>query len=149
MQRLTDWSLFKTDVFSRLPDDQAAALEQLWRAKAAANPRLFNGTKFRSVADAPQVSTYLGSTNCDIPSKASLAVCRFHSAVVEADGSATIRLGTTDYKHHFGTNLALGDHVPPVPDACLANVLGCAGVVVTADDHLVLLRRSANVPYNW
>ena len=59
-----------------LPPPLEAGIETVWRERVSANPRLFNGTKFR-----------LG-------------------AVTRADGRIALHLGLTDYKSHLGTNMA-------------------------------------------
>ena len=62
-----------------------------------------------------------------------------------------ICFGHTDYKHHQGTNMVLEDADAPddvrAPDvrAWLANALGCAAMVITVDDYLVLQQRSSEV----
>jgi ADP-heptose:LPS heptosyltransferase len=71
-------------------------------------------------------------------------------------GRVRVCVGLTDYKHHVGTNLALDDALAPAahaaaalgPDAAMhhmANTLGCTAVLLTADNHLVIQRRSAEV----
>lgn len=103
-----------------------AAIDAGWDERRASSPGvvLFNGTKFRLHA-------------CDAP-----AGC---------NDSLVLRLGVTDYKALCGTNFAPAH--PADGGSCdvapfMSNALGVEALVVTADDKVVLFRRSASVAEN-
>jgi len=91
-------------------------IEEHWARLTQANPKLYNATKFR-----------------------------FGGATV-AGGRVALKLGLTDYKTFQGTNLEAKWAVTlQSGDARLADVLGNAVVVETADGFVPFLRRSATV----
>lgn len=100
-------------------ESDESLLEATWRARVAANPALFNGTKFR------------------------FAGVR---ARTEAGVGPTLLLGLTDYRSFLGTNCAPHwERLLAASAGHLASPLGNAAVVETADRRVVLLRRGAGV----
>jgi len=106
------------------PEDQ---LEERWEQECSANPRIFDGSKFR-----------------------------LHSIAWAGDrSSVSICLGLTGYKEYLGTNRldvetrrkleVDGAQGHGDPSAHLSNALGCEAVLVTADSKVVLLQRSKAV----
>ena len=103
------------------------ALEQRWEAACAANPRLFDATKFR-----------LASIDWG-----------------ECGGGVTVSLGLTSYKEYLGTNrlppqayaalAAEGEASHGNAGAFFSNALGCEALLLTSDGLVTLLRRSAHV----
>jgi 8-oxo-dGTP pyrophosphatase MutT (NUDIX family) len=69
-------------------------------------------------------------------------LARFIAAAVADDGSLILRVQPTSYRMFLGTN---GRSPGPGADQQLANPLGTSAVVVTADNRLLLGRRSARV----
>mmetsp|Transcript_12918 Transcript_12918/g.39435 ORF Transcript_12918/g.39435 Transcript_12918/m.39435 type:complete len:352 (+) Transcript_12918:183-1238(+) len=102
------------------------AIDRAWEAALAVNARLFDGSKFRLA-----------------------------SISREATGEPLLRLGLTGYREYLGTNrldaaglaelIADGRRYHGHADAYLSNALGCEAVLITSDDHAVLLRRSTAV----
>ena len=100
-----------------------AAIEAAWSAARSANPRIFNGSKFR-----------LGGVSTEA-------------------GRVRLRLGVTDYRDYLGTNRATlaarlaadGERDLAFSGAYLSNALGCETVLVTRDEKVLLLRRSSAV----
>lgn len=99
------------------PPEHERLIEATWAARFSRNPALFNGSKFR-----------------------------FAGVAHAASGLVTLKLGITDYRDFLGTNcadqwsqlLTSGAH-------CLASPLGNAAIVETADNQVLLLRRSGAV----
>ncbi|ETV95295.1 hypothetical protein, variant [Aphanomyces invadans] len=101
------------------------ALEQsihdTWETKLAANPQLFNGTKFR--------------------------LSEFAATPTELH----MKWGLTDYKTYLGlcsrcdVVSTLGTPTHPDVSMYLSNKIGVAAALVTADDKLCFLKRSATV----
>lgn len=123
------------------PDDRRT--EEAWEVRKAANPRLFNGSKFRFGGI---VSSGAGDADAAPFSLAGKPTPRVLA------GDITVRLGLTDYKSYLGTNTAphaaelvaagreLGDEA-----AYLAHPMGVGAMVTTADGHALFIRRSSNV----
>ena len=121
----------RTDVTAELsPLHNADIINQhevdtIWAERVAANPKLFNGSKFR-LADidfAPGTS-----------------------------GTVSLKLGLTDYKSFLGSNfspnaadLTAKGIAAKQPRRHLADPLGVGGVTVTSDGYVVLIRRSKSV----
>eukprot|EP00658_Telonema_sp_P-2_P062414 TRINITY_DN51089_c0_g2_i1.p1 TRINITY_DN51089_c0_g2~~TRINITY_DN51089_c0_g2_i1.p1 ORF type:complete len:315 (+),score=64.42 TRINITY_DN51089_c0_g2_i1:69-947(+) len=107
--------------FDRVEGDEQNEdqIERVWQNRVQANPRIFNGSKFR-----------------------------FERAMVTENGDVRMELGLTDYKSYLGTNLAENWEelaaTEPVGSR-LASPLGNGCVVETMDGHVVLLRRSEHV----
>eukprot|EP00271_Cylindrocystis_brebissonii_P009812 TRINITY_DN2515_c0_g1_i3.p1 TRINITY_DN2515_c0_g1~~TRINITY_DN2515_c0_g1_i3.p1 ORF type:complete len:236 (-),score=23.23 TRINITY_DN2515_c0_g1_i3:20-727(-) len=111
-----------------------ASIEQVWDARKAAQPDLFNGSKFR----------YGGFE-------------RFEGTHEEPDGESMDRvkllLGYTDYRTFVGSNLNPEWPRFLVPSACddttrsqhMSDPLGNACVVTTADGRLLMLQRGTAV----
>uniref|UniRef100_A0A8C5G565 Nudix (nucleoside diphosphate linked moiety X)-type motif 22 n=1 Tax=Gouania willdenowi TaxID=441366 RepID=A0A8C5G565_GOUWI len=111
-----------------LPCDPALErhIEEVWTARLAKEPWLFNGTKFRlhSFRDVPSIRPLL-----------------------------TLTLGLTCYKDYLGTNWSSqveelrqrGEVEYGDPLALLAQPLGVGAVLFTHDGHVVLIRRSQRV----
>ncbi|CAK0829810.1 unnamed protein product, partial [Prorocentrum cordatum] len=107
--------------------DLDVLIDQRWEEACAANPRLFAGPKFRL------------------------------RRIAWADGGSSVELdlGPTTYKEYLGTNrLAAEERLRLERDgerdcgdraAHLSNALGCEALLITADDQVVLLRRSGAV----
>uniref|UniRef100_A0A8C5E272 Uridine diphosphate glucose pyrophosphatase-like n=1 Tax=Gouania willdenowi TaxID=441366 RepID=A0A8C5E272_GOUWI len=101
-------------------------IEEVWTARLAKEPWLFNGTKFRlhSFRDVPSIRPLL-----------------------------TLTLGLTCYKDYLGTNWSSqveelrqrGEVEYGDPLALLAQPLGVGAVLFTHDGHVVLIRRSQRV----
>ena len=106
--------------------DDDENIGRAWLAATEKNPRIFDGSKFR-----------------------------LHRIALDAHGDVVIELGLTGYREYLGTNrlpaAALrqleadgqADHANP--RAHLSDALGCETVLLTADDQVVLLRRSSSV----
>ncbi|XP_045174449.2 uridine diphosphate glucose pyrophosphatase NUDT22-like isoform X2 [Mercenaria mercenaria] len=109
---------FNRKKMERLEKDIA----ETWKRRLAELPSLFNGSKFR-----------------------------LHS-IEEKGETLTLNMGTTCYKDFQGTNLSkdllilqsqgLSDHDDS--QAYMSDALGVGALVLTADDHMVLLYRSKN-----
>ncbi|RQM10883.1 hypothetical protein B5M09_011909 [Aphanomyces astaci] len=103
----------------------SGALEQsihdVWAAKLANNPRLFNGTKFRL------------------------------AAFTATPTSLHMEWGLTDYKTYLGLcsrcDVVSSLATPPNQDTTiyLSNKIGVAGALLTADDKVCFLKRSSVV----
>ena len=100
-----------------LQEEIAGRIERLWADRCAANPRLFNATKFRLIRAAGD------------------------------DGQAELSVGLTDYRSYLGTNQADDHEevVRKYGSEALSNPLGTATFVITCDSHFILQRRSAHV----
>ena len=110
---------------ARRPHASDERIEECWAAATAGNQRLFDGAKFRlhRVSDT-------------------------HTAV-------DLQLGLTGYREYLGTNRRPpAEHAALCADgerdfrdsgAHLSNALGCEAVLITSDEQVVLLRRSAAV----
>lgn len=112
----------------RLPHSELDALiDERWSAAVEANPRIFDGSKFRlkHIAWSP-------------------------------DGQAVgLQLGLTGYKEYLGTNRLEedlwrqlrddGERVHGDAAAHLSNALGCEAIFLTSDGQAVMLRRSGAV----
>mmetsp|Transcript_13705 Transcript_13705/g.43835 ORF Transcript_13705/g.43835 Transcript_13705/m.43835 type:complete len:372 (-) Transcript_13705:330-1445(-) len=105
----------------------AAAIEETWAARVSANPRLFNGTKFR------------------------LASVR--SGEAGSESPLWLGIGLTDYRRFLGTNcaakqstydelLAEGRTAHADERACIADPLGVGVILVTSDTKVILIERS-------
>jgi len=102
------------------------SLGQAWLAATEKNPRIFDGSKFR-----------------------------LHRIVLDADGRVMLELGLTGYREYLGTNRLPTDALRQLeadgqaehanPRAHLSDALGCETILLTADDQVVLLRRSSSV----
>jgi hypothetical protein len=112
-------------------------IEELWAAKLAANPKVFNGSKFRLGSGGPVW----------------LLPC---AGAAQSGGAAAPRLrlqiGLTDYREYIGTNLRGSAELQQLIDwgvemhgergAALGGALGVETLLFTTDAGLVLLRRS-------
>ncbi|KAK4536825.1 hypothetical protein CDCA_CDCA09G2850 [Cyanidium caldarium] len=117
--------------FARLPHPDAqveSTIDSRWQEQQQRlGKHLWNGSKFRLGA----VYTRHDRPTNDHP----LCLC----------------LGRTDYRAHQGTTLApdalrrFRSDVPGAPDCHLANALGNAAVVITADDNVVCQRRRDSI----
>ena len=106
--------------------DDEKHLGGAWLAATEKNPRIFDGSKFR-----------------------------LHRIALDAHGHVTLELGLTGYREYLGTNRlptealrqleADGQAAHANPRAHLSDALGCETVLLTADDQVVLLRRSSIV----
>lgn len=102
-------------------------LEQSWAAALSANPRLFDGSKFR--------------------------LARIGWG--EDGATVAVDLGLTSYKEYLGTNRLPaeqramlekeGKAVHQEGGAFLSNALGCEALLLTSDGFVVLLQRSSAV----
>jgi hypothetical protein len=111
--------------FARAPHRTDGSIEREWAARLAANSRLFDGAKYR--------------------------LASAHATPGEAAGCC-LTIGPTSYREYVGTHLIAETHATLVADgadgaaadACahLSCALGVETVLVTADRHVVLLRRS-------
>jgi 8-oxo-dGTP pyrophosphatase MutT (NUDIX family) len=129
-------SLLEVD-FSRVYDRQPHpdpilenSIEKTWEERLAAQPCLYNGTKFR-------YGGYKILTGSEEMAWAT---------------SACLHLGLTDYKTFMGTNLCPKWErflAPDVEDAIkcrhTASPLGNGAVVKTIDDKIIVLQRGSNV----
>lgn len=103
-----------------LPVAEEASVESTWKERVAANPTLWNGTKFR-----------------------------LHS-VDTIEGFSVFNLGLTCYKEFIGTNwspkastyhhLGRGDYGNS--QAYMSDALGVGALVETTDHFIILIRRS-------
>jgi len=103
-----------------------ALIDAAWSATVARHPKTFDGSKFR-----------LAATD------------------TAAGGAPRLRLGLTGYREYLGTNRLDAPHLAQLlrdGESChgdtaahLSNALGCEAVLVTADNQVVLLRRSSAV----
>lgn len=108
--------------FARTPHPTDAAIADVWAARLAASPRMFDAPKYR-----------LAST-------------------AASEGQCVLRVGLTGYREYIGTHLspefsrlvADGESINDA-NAHLSCALGVETVLLTADDHIVLLRRSREV----
>jgi len=106
--------------------DDEKNLGVAWLAATEKNPRIFDGSKFR-----------------------------LHRIALDAHDRVVLELGLTGYREYLGTNRlptealrqleadGQADHANP--RAHLSDALGCETVLLTADDQVVLLRRSSSV----
>ena len=103
-----------------LPPEAERQIDSVWTHRVSQNPSIYNGTKFR-----------------------------IHSAVDDNNG-VVFNLGITDYKDFIGTNwspsaqeyLQLGTTQMNNSHAYMSDALGVGSLVITADDQVLLLRRS-------
>jgi len=104
------------------------AIEAVWRARLEKNPRLFDAPKYR-----------LARVRCsEDPSRAQ---------------HCTLDIGLTSYREYLGTHTSEdleayvngGEHAHGDGSAHLSCALGVETVLLTADEHIVLLRRSQAV----
>lgn len=123
----------------RLDPSTEHRIEELWQTMLAAHARLFNNSKFR-----------LGRFEW---------LARNGGAGENASADVTTRLvlhlGLTDYRECVGTNLRPAAELAELMEvgraeygdrnACLANAIGVETMLLTADDLLVLLKRSGAV----
>ena len=119
----TDLKVELSDVFNRkvLPQQHEATINSVWTERQKQNPKLWNGTKFR-----------------------------LDSVLVQHDGQATFNLGITGYKDFIGTNWSpsaklfqqLGKTNHNNEQIHMSDALGVGALVQTADDYMVLIRRS-------
>ena len=115
------------------------SITSTWQARLDGNPKLFNGTKFRfhqADADADaDANADAGGANADAITGANAA------GGAAARAGATLLLGNTDYRSFCGTNLcAAWRELERSPTRALANPLGNAMVVETADQQVPALR---------
>ena len=112
------------DTFNRktLPEKFENDIHRTWSERLAANPKLWNGTKFR-----------------------------IESTVQDRNSNGvTFNLGITSYKDFIGTNwspdarqiLELGLKDFGNSQAYMSDALGVGSLVQTSDDYFILLRRS-------
>ncbi|BFI28383.1 hypothetical protein MPTK2_2g18930 [Marchantia polymorpha subsp. ruderalis] len=112
------------------PDPQLEqAIEKIWELRVAAQPSLFNGTKFR-------YGGFREIRNADGKAPVIVSLC----------------LGLTDYRTFVGSNLSSSwqDFLVPTKDDAerckhTSSPLGNAAIVETADHQIVVLQRSADV----
>lgn len=105
-----------------LPEPYESDINVTWDKRVAENSKVWNGTKFR-----------------------------IDTATAE-NGSATFHIGLTDYKDFIGTNwspnartfVELGLKLCGNTHAYMSDALGVGAFVLTADDHIILLKRSAH-----
>ena len=103
-----------------LPNLFEKQLEYNWKSRCEANPKLWNGSKFR----------------LDSVSQSNNEVC-FH-------------LGITNYRDFIGTNwcpnakelLCCGSKIHNNEHAFMSDALGVGNLVITNDEFIILLRRS-------
>ncbi|XP_064623056.1 uridine diphosphate glucose pyrophosphatase NUDT22-like [Lineus longissimus] len=106
-----------------LTSDMEKVVQMYWQERIQANPRLFNGTKFR-----------------------------LHS-VLHSKEAVTLNLGITCYKDYLGTNwgpnakvlLKQGVELHNNSQSFMSDALGVGSLVVTADSYVILLRRSLDL----
>lgn len=116
-----DWKLvvdFSPSKYNRVPHADAtleATIDQVWRTVTAANPSLFNGSKFR-----------------------------LHGLCEGPSSRCTLQLGLTDYRTFQGTH-ASPDPRSRFGLSCMALPLGNVVIVETLDKFTVLLVRNASV----
>lgn len=114
----------------RVPHESDACIDARWEEKKRSSAKLFDMSKFR-----------------------------LRSASWDSNGrTVRLELGLTGYKEYVGTNqlpqrerLALeaaGAYSHGDKRAHLSNALGCETLLVTSDEMVVLLRRSARVAYH-
>ena len=106
--------------------DDERNLGGAWLAATEKNPRIFDGSKFR-----------------------------LHRIALDAHDHVVLELGLTGYREYLGTNRlptealrqleADGRAEHADPRAHLSDALGCETILLTADDQVVLLRRSSSV----
>ena len=108
------------------PDESVVErIDQIWKERKAANPKLFNGTKFRLA----------GLSESNLPHFVSL------------------RLSVTNYGSFLGTNygsfvqMLIQDGITNCGDgrAYMSDPLGVGAVCLTSDEKIVLIRRSMHV----
>ena len=105
-----------------LPAPHEKHVSQIWDLRVKMNPKLYNGTKFR-----------IDSVKTN-----------------EEEGTVIFNLGISDYKDFIGTNWSpdakkyrsYGQRDFDNTQAYLSDALGVGSLVRTADNHVVLLRRS-------
>lgn len=110
------------DAYAREPHPTDAEIERVWTERRAQNERLYDATKYRL------------------------------AAVRAADGRCELDLGLTSYREYLGTHTG-ASHAALVADGARAGdelrhlscALGVETVLVTADEHMVVLRRSRAV----
>uniref|UniRef100_A0A8C5E3L1 Nudix (nucleoside diphosphate linked moiety X)-type motif 22 n=1 Tax=Gouania willdenowi TaxID=441366 RepID=A0A8C5E3L1_GOUWI len=157
-----------------LPCDPALErhIEEVWTARLAKEPWLFNGTKFRLHSFSLMPSkhplcphedqtrqTQCDSDLCAAQSETKLTNC-MNDLQRESKGDVpsirpllTLTLGLTCYKDYLGTNWSSqveelrqrGEVEYGDPLALLAQPLGVGAVLFTHDGHVVLIRRSQRV----
>ncbi|DBA00399.1 TPA: hypothetical protein N0F65_012930 [Lagenidium giganteum] len=136
-------------LFSRKPHPDAAieaSFESIWADAVAANPRIFNASKFR-LHEWVWSSTAAGALS---PSSSSMAQ--------SASAAATplqleLSLGLTDYKTYLTTCCSThvtrllrdGQALHQDAYAFLSRKVGVSGVVETSNGHLAFIRRSRAV----
>lgn len=109
--------------FARKPHPTDAAIADVWAARLAASARLFDAPKYRL------------------------------ASFVVAGGECVLQIGLTGYREYIGTHLspefarlvADGEGANGDGSAHLSCALGVETVLLTADHHVVLLRRSREV----
>lgn len=119
--------------YDRIPHPSLdAAIDNAWRAALQRNPAIFDGSKFRLASVAPPEES---SSDCA--------------------AWPTLHLGLTGYREYLGTHrldaplvaqlMRDGEAHHGDAAAHLSNALGCEAVLITSDNHAVLLRRSSAV----
>ena len=117
--------------FSRRHDrrphrDDGKNVEEAWLAATEKNPRIFDGSKFR-----------------------------LRRISLDEGGRVSVELGLTGYREYLGTNRLAAEVVRQLeadgqaehadPRAHFSDALGCETILLTADEQVVLLRRSSSV----
>jgi len=121
-----------SDEFDHETTDQLEnIIEQVWKAKTAKNARLYSKSKFRlgSILDSRK-------RNIDI----------YRPQRVSDQSKITLGIGTSDYRQHVGTNLnpESVDYIKKCGTrAMFADIIGVNGVLITADDHVVIVKRAS------
>lgn len=118
----TDLKVGLSDRFNRkaLPQQHEATINSVWTERQKRNPKLWNGTKFRL------------------------------DSVLVNNEHTTFNLGITSYKDFIGTNWSpsaklfhqLGKTNHNNEQIHMSDALGVGALVQTADDCMVLIRRS-------
>ena len=130
----------------RASDEMEKDGEEVWLARVAANPHLFNGTKFRFGG---MVVKGGEQERCDVGETAKLEV------VLPTSEGITVSIGTGFgcYKDYTMTNMSV--HAESFAahgakqfgdiQACMGDIIGHSGLVLTSDGYVVIQLRSQTV----
>jgi 8-oxo-dGTP pyrophosphatase MutT (NUDIX family) len=75
------------------------------------------------------------------------AMCRMERWQVTPAGVLEIELSQTSYRIFVGTNMAHPEWIETIGRHVMANTVGVSTTLITADNHIMLGRRSDNVAY--